>query len=102
MLLGRPVAEKPVRKAEFRKMVQDLLDAQVVLVEISVDGLDKYGRLLGTIRTLPDRVDVVTELVARGYALPYDGGKKPARHAREGVPSPEEAVHVEVHKHRGP
>lgn len=37
---------------------------------------DKYGRLLAKIIRLKDNLDIAKDLVSRGYAYAYDGGKK--------------------------
>lgn len=44
------------------------------IVEISVTGQDKYGRLLAFIYV--DGDDVCAWLIKHGYAVAYDGGKK--------------------------
>lgn len=44
-------------------------------MEVFVDGWGKYGgRCLGSIKL--DGIDLAEELIAMGYAVPYDGGKK--------------------------
>ena len=45
------------------------------VVNITINGLDKYGRLLLRVRT-PDVDDISQHLITNGLAVPYDGGRK--------------------------
>jgi endonuclease YncB( thermonuclease family) len=49
------------------------------IVDLECHGLDKYGRLLVTVRAGAD-VGVINEVLVReGHAVPYSGGTKPRR-----------------------
>lgn len=66
-----------IKETEFAKQVRDYLIAKiaqsqrVVLTDL---GRDKYFRLLATVTI--DGVALSDELIAKGMAVPYDGGTK--------------------------
>ena len=45
------------------------------VVNVTINGLDKYGRLLLRVRT-PEVDDISQHLITNGLAVPYDGGRK--------------------------
>ena len=53
----------------------DFFEDNNVIVELSCQRFDKYGRLLGVIKTLSG-VNVGEHLIANGYAYRYLGGTK--------------------------
>ncbi|CAM9979230.1 unnamed protein product, partial [Ectocarpus fasciculatus] len=46
------------------------------IVALRLGEFDKFGRLLGAIHT-PEGVNVASDLVSKGMAVEYHGGKRP-------------------------
>ena len=65
--------EQKAKACAARDMLRSLCLQKQVLFKS--DGLDKYGRWLGTIFTL-DGISCNEELLKSGLAIAYDGGKK--------------------------
>lgn len=73
--------EEKERGLEAKKYVSSIIDGKVVNVKILnnewVDGhlvQEKYGRLLGYMWI--NEINLTDELIRKGYAKPYFGGKK--------------------------
>jgi micrococcal nuclease len=59
-----------------RSDVRCALEAKPVLVQLSVAGLDKYGRLLGDVCLLSTGENIANVLEREGLAVAYTGGTK--------------------------
>lgn len=79
------IRSKNAKEKEAALAARDWLRAQILgnKVWVRCGGWDKYGRLLGTVYPGDQHDDALgtsinDELVTRGLARPYDGGKKTA------------------------
>ena len=59
-----------------RKEIRSLCQKHPLLVYVDCDGFDKYGRVLVTIRTLNQSIDLSKLLIEEKLAYAYSGGTK--------------------------
>lgn len=59
-----------------RKGIQSLCEKYPLLVYVDCDGFDKYGRVLATVRTLNQSINLSKMLIEENFAYAYSGGKK--------------------------
>jgi micrococcal nuclease len=70
---------KPQAKVA-KKWLEDKLTGQKLIIRTCLrhddGGLDKYGRILGTVTIVGETVTVNDQIIAAGHAVAYDGGAK--------------------------
>lgn len=80
--VNAPEKNTPEGMAAKAWMEQYLLPGDTVVVKTVKDHKEKYGRYLASVRAAPHAwkgtldIDIATELVKAGHAVPYDGGKR--------------------------
>jgi len=80
----RNLAEKSWGLAA-KKRLQDLLEDKEFVLQTKLQKKGKFGRVLGTLKTIKDEIDINQLLVLEGLAIPYEGGNKEDVRKKHGV-----------------
>ena len=70
----RDLEEKKLGLEAKEHLATNLTNAKQLIISTEKDG--KYGRMLGTIHMNDDIVSLNQQMIDKGYAWEYDGGKK--------------------------
>jgi micrococcal nuclease len=70
----RDLEEKKLGLEAKEHLSTNLTNAKQLIISTEKDG--KYGRMLGTIHMNDDIVSLNQQMIDKGYAWEYDGGKK--------------------------
>ena len=62
-----------------------LLESKEFILETKLQKKGKFGRVLGTLRTIKDGFDINQLLISEGLAIPYEGGNKDDARKKYGV-----------------
>ncbi len=80
----RNLAEKSWGLAA-KKRLQSLLEDKELVLQTKLQKKGKFGRVLGTLKTIKDEIDINQLLVLEGLAIPYEGGNKEDARKKHGV-----------------
>jgi len=80
----RNLAEKSWGLAA-KKRLQSLLEDKEFVLQTKLQKKGKFGRVLGTLKTIKDEIDINQLLVLEGLAIPYEGGNKEDARKKHGV-----------------